>query len=161
VRYGDKVCGWWIDGCYRDTTWCNYNYNDELLRIYYNAVKKGNPNAVVAFNNGVDHDFVKRNDSISDFTAGEQVDFTMIPEARFIDGAQWHMLAPLGLPPEGKNCYEAWCKPGVKYGGAYLREYIDKVNSHGGVVTVDIWIDQTGGTHFDPTQVETLRSMGF
>jgi len=28
-------------------------YNDELLQIYYDAVKKGNPNAIVAFNNGV------------------------------------------------------------------------------------------------------------
>ena len=74
VRYGDKVCGWWIDGCYRDASWCYYNYSDELLQIYYDAIKKGNPNAIVAFNNGVDHDLIKRNDSLSDFTAGEQVE---------------------------------------------------------------------------------------
>ena len=159
VRYGDKVCGWWIDGCYRDLSWCKYRYSDELLRLYYDAVKKGNPNAVVAFNSGVDDDFVKRGDGLSDFTAGEQVDFTMIPEARFIDGAQWHMLAPLGLPPDGGSVYEAWCKPGVKRDGKYLREYVDKVNRNGGVVSVDIWMDWTGGTYFDPAQIAALRGM--
>ena len=157
LRYGDKVCGWWIDGCYQR----QLGYDDELLRLYYDAVKRGSPDAVVAFNNGVDHDFVKRGDSLSEFTAGEQVDFAMLPEGRFIDGAQWHMLAPLGLPPEGGNCYEAWCRPGIKYVGAYLREYIDKVNSRGGVVTIDIFMDWTGGTRFDPAQVEALKAMGF
>jgi hypothetical protein len=158
LRYGEKVCGWWIDGCYREASWCHYGYTDELLRIYYDAIKKGNPGAAAAFNNGVDHDFIKRSDGLSDFTAGEQVDFTMIPDGRFVDGAQWHMLSPLGLSPN-QSPYDAWCKPGLKYDGAYLRDYIGKVNRRGGVVTVDIWMDWAGGTKFDPAQIEALRGM--
>ena len=49
VRYGDLVKGWWIDGCY------DYiNYTDELLKPYKDAVLAGNPNAVIAFNGGVE-----------------------------------------------------------------------------------------------------------
>ena len=158
VRYGDKVCGWWIDGCYTK----ELGYDDGLRRLYYDAVKKGNPNAIVAFNDGVKK-IITREDGLSDFTAGEQVDFTVIPRDRFADGAQWHVLAPLGLPPDSdpKNIWFAWCKPGVKRDSAYLRKYIDEVNRRGGVVTIDIWIEQTGGTHFDPAQIETLRGMKY
>lgn len=48
VRYGSKVKGWWIDGCYPF-----FGYNDDLLGIYKEAARKGNPDAIVAFNNGV------------------------------------------------------------------------------------------------------------
>lgn len=47
TRYGDKVKGWWVDGCYTAL-----GYNDDLLKIYKDAVLKGNPNAVISFNNG-------------------------------------------------------------------------------------------------------------
>jgi len=156
LRYGDKVCGWWIDGCYKKAL----GYDDGLLRLYYDAVKRGNPNAIVAFNDGVKK-LITREDGLSDFTAGEQVDFTVLPEARFADGAQWHALAPLGLSPDPKNHWDAWCKPGVKRDSEYLRSYIDEVNRNGGVVTIDIWMDWAGGTRFDPAQLEALRGMGF
>jgi len=156
LRYGDKVRGWWIDGCYKK----EFGYDDELLWLYYGAVKKGNPNAIVAFNDGVKK-LIRREDGLSDFTAGEQVDFTVIPEGRFVDGAQWHVLAPLGVSPDPNNIWDTWCKPGVKRDSAYLRGYIDEVNRNGGVVTIDIWMDWTGGTRFDPAQIEALREMGF
>jgi len=156
LRYGDKVCGWWIDGCYKGA----FGYDDELLQIYYDAVKKGNPKAIVAFNDGV-KDVITREDGLSDFTAGEQIDFTVYPKERFADGAQWHVLAPLGISPDPNNPWDTWCKFGVKRDGAYLREYINKVNSLGGVVTIDIWMDWDCGTRFDPAQIETLRSMVF
>lgn len=47
VRYGKKVHGWWIDGCYSYV-----GYTDELLKLYKDAALKGNPDAVVSFNNG-------------------------------------------------------------------------------------------------------------
>ena len=156
LRYGDKVCGWWIDGCYKGA----FGYDDDLLQLYYDAVKKGNPKAIVAFNDGV-KEVITREDGLSDFTAGEQIDFTVLPKERFADGAQWHVLAPLGISPDPKNPCNTWCKPGVKRDGAYLREYIDKVNSRGGVVTIDIWMDWNGGTSFDRAQIDTLRAMEF
>ena len=45
VRYGEKVRGWWIDGCYDETF---LRYDDELMSHYDRAVKKGNPDALVA-----------------------------------------------------------------------------------------------------------------
>ena len=46
VRYGSKVSGWWIDGCYGNA----FNYTDAKLQYYSNAIKAGNPHAIVAFN---------------------------------------------------------------------------------------------------------------
>ena len=156
LRYGDKVCGWWIDGCYQK----HFGYDDALLRLYYDAVKKGNPNAIVAFNDGV-KDVIARDDGVSDFCAGEQTDFLLLPQGRFVDGAQWHVLAPLGLSADPKNPWDSWCKHGVKRGGAYLREYVEKVHQNGGVVTIDIWMDWAGGTKFDQAQIEALRGMHY
>ena len=42
ARYGDKVAGWWFDGGYE---WIGFN--NEIAAIYADAVKRGNPNAVV------------------------------------------------------------------------------------------------------------------
>ena len=78
VRYGDKVFGWWVDGCYfgagdcesgpaRDLGPCleltprhclvglllTDGYNDTTLKFYHDAIRAGNPNAVIGLNNGV------------------------------------------------------------------------------------------------------------
>ena len=45
VRYGDKVSGWWVDGCYQPY-YGSGNVSDTKLHPYYLAVKKGNPQAI-------------------------------------------------------------------------------------------------------------------
>jgi hypothetical protein len=47
-RYGDKVAGWWFDGAYE-----HIHFNESIAAIYAQAVKRGNPNAIVTFNPGV------------------------------------------------------------------------------------------------------------
>jgi hypothetical protein len=47
-RYGDKVAGWWFDGGYE-----HIQFNEAIARIYAQAVKHGNPDAIVTFNPGV------------------------------------------------------------------------------------------------------------
>ena len=48
IRYGELVKGWWIDAGF------DYiGYNDSLLKYYKDAALAGNPNALIAFNNGV------------------------------------------------------------------------------------------------------------
>lgn len=47
VRYGSKVKGWWIDGMY-----AHRGYNDENMKLYKDAVTAGNPDAILALNNG-------------------------------------------------------------------------------------------------------------
>ena len=49
-RYGNKIHGWWIDGCYDKSGYSNEN---RLLKYYADAAKSGNPTSLIAFNNGV------------------------------------------------------------------------------------------------------------
>ena len=49
LRYGDGVKGWWIDGTFR---YLGYR-DDEFFKLYREAALAGNPDAIIAFNNGV------------------------------------------------------------------------------------------------------------
>jgi len=51
LRYGNRIHGWWIDGAH---DYIGYmDKDDEFLKPYYDVIKKGNPEALIAFNNGV------------------------------------------------------------------------------------------------------------
>jgi hypothetical protein len=152
VRYGDRVNGWWIDGCYRE----GFKYTEELLQHYVDACKKGNPNAIVAMNDGVKADLTV-DFANEDFTCGEFNDFTVVPKSRFIDGVQTHILAPLGISPDGSE-WTGWCRPGCKRSKEYMLDYVRRVNDVGGVVTIDVVICRDGS--FDPAQVELLKYIG-
>ena len=79
MRYGDKVHGWWVDGCYQ-----YFNYTETKLHPYALAVKKGNPKALIALNRGVSHP-IQNQTSYSkweDYTCGESDDFTDVPTSR-------------------------------------------------------------------------------
>lgn len=152
ARYGDLVSGWWIDGCYRSA----FGYNDALLRPYYDACKAGNSNALVALNDGVYEGKAVKNFVGEDFVCGEFNDFTYIPPARFIEGAQAHILAPLGLSSDGSP-WNAWAKPGVKRDGSYMRDYVNRVHLAGGVTTIDVILYRDGS--FDPTQLNVLKAI--
>ena len=143
VRYGKRVSGWWIDGCYRDY----FRYTDELLAPYYAACKKGNPDALVAMNNGVFPDY-RKNYTGEDFVCGEFNDLTVIPKSRFIDGAQAFLLAPLG---------ETWARHGSRYSGRYLRNFTACVNEAGGVAAYDCALNRDGS--LDPEQLEALSAI--
>ena len=151
-RYGSKVKGYWIDGCYE-----GFQYTDELLDLYRDAIKAGNPEALVSMNNGVFPECRKyyRNE---DFTCGEFNDFEYIPESRFIDGSQAHILAPLGKPAIPGNPWTGWCQPGLKRSKEYMAQYIRDLNRVGGVLTVDIFIDRDG--HYDSEQMEAMTYIG-
>ena len=151
LRYGDAIKAWWVDGCYE-----GLGYNDELLKLYVPALKAGNPDAIVAFNGGVKARVFKYS-AWDDFTCGEMNDFEDVPDGRFLGGAQWHTLAPIGKSLTG-NPYEGWCKPGCKRDGAYMRDYVRRVNERGGAVTIDVALYRDG--HLDPEQVELLRTLG-
>lgn len=97
-HYGKKVRGWWIDGCY--SKHYNYQYAPELLKIYERAIRAGNPDAIISFNDGIDvsgtlvHQYVP----FEDFSAGEKASFNSFPtNGRFVGTAQWHVLTHLGL----------------------------------------------------------------
>jgi hypothetical protein len=98
LRFGDRIDGWWFDGCY----WPNTMYRTPDTPNFATlaaAARAGNPASVVAFNPGV----VPRILSITpheDYTAGEISDPTTLSIRRTtdgrIDGAQLHVLSYLG-----------------------------------------------------------------
>ena len=153
-RYGDKVKGWWVDGCYR--VHGNFGYNDETLGILARALKAGNPNCIVAMNNGVE-DHVRPYTRHEDFTCGEQEVFRDRPVTRFIDGTQWHILSFLGFPSLGNPLGAGWGQPGVRYPAADLAEYIADVNQCGAVVSIDVMVYRDGT--LDRSQWEVLKRL--
>ena len=150
IRYGSKVKAWWADGCYSFI-----GYDEPRLKIMAEALRAGNPDALVALNRGVEAR-VSAYSEHDDFTTGEMNDFTDLPDSRFISGAQWHTLSFLGVPPDG-NIYNGWCQPGVKYTGEYMRDYITKVHERGGVVTIDVCMFRDG--RIDKDQMNVLRKL--
>ena len=149
IRYRDKVKGWWIDGCYKEY----FKYTDELLEIYYNVCKRGNPNALVALNDGVAENGISVGYEKEDFTCGERNYFDFIPTQRFYGNAQAHILAPLGTGDMGIG--QTWGSFGVGYEKKYLADYVKKVHEVGGVVSIDVGIYRDG--KFDPQQIEMLK----
>lgn len=149
VKYGDKVKGWWVDGCYKDVL----GYTDELLALYAEAAKKGNPDAIIALNGGSRPDYHK-NYVNEDYVCGEFIDFVEIPESRYVEGAQTHRLAPLGGAPYG-NMWPTWNKRGLKHSKEYMLDYVRAANNAGMPVTIDIFIDEVG--NFDEEQMEVLK----
>lgn len=129
MRYGNKVAGWWTDGCYT-----YFNYSDSKLKPYHDAIRAGNPAGLVALNQGVVHP-ISRYSTWEDYTCGESNDFTEIPTTRFVNGSQWHTLSFLGT---------AWAAPGLRYNSSSLGAYVAAVNAVGGVVSVDVQLLRNG-----------------
>lgn len=152
VRYGDKVKAWWLDGMYGEF----FGYTNELMEPYYRAIKKGNPNALTAFNNGVFPDIRKWYEH-EEMTCGEFNDLTYIPSARYIDGAQAFILAPLGIAEDPANIWGRWCRPGASHDHDYLKNYVERVHEAGGVVTIDIKI--SADSSWDPEQIRVLKGI--
>ncbi len=144
-RYGEKVAGWWVDGCYPFI-----GYDDEKLGILARALKAGNPNRIVALNPSM-ADRVYAYSRHEDFTAGEQSRFFDRPVRRWINGEQWHTLSYLGAS------FQGWGEPGSKYRKSDLIEYVYDVNQAGGVVSIDVLLYRDGS--LDRSQIEILKAL--
>ena len=151
VRYGQGVKGWWIDSCHREF----HHYDDDLLALYAKAVWKGNPDAIVACNDGVMPTY-QRYAATDDYTCGEFNDFYPVPPGRFIDGAQAHALIPLAA--WSNDHWTNWGGRGLKRTPEYLADYVSLVNANDGVVTIDVHVDPDGT--WDPEQLEALKVVG-
>lgn len=133
-RWGPRVKGWWIDGCY---------FADEMYRhpdapnfaSLAAALKAGNPEAIVAFNPGVKVPVVCHSEH-EDFTAGEIS--TAFPECPgdCVGGARYHVLSYLG---------HTWCGgEAPRFPDAFVAGYTRHVNDRGGIVTWDVPIERSG-----------------
>ena len=148
-RYGDKVVGWWVDGCYSFI-----GYNEDKLSILAEALKAGNTNRIIALNPGV-QDKVRFYSIHDDYTCGEQNTFLDMPASRWVNGVQWHILSFLGCG--SGNIGAAWAMPGVKYEKSELIDYVADVNQLGGVVSMDVLLYRDGS--LDRSQLELLKAL--
>ena len=71
LRWEERAKGWWIDGCYYPDAM--YNFPDEPnFKSFAASIRAGNPQAVVAFNRGLEDPFLPQC-PWEDYTAGEEV----------------------------------------------------------------------------------------
>lgn len=122
ARYGDKVAGWWFDGGY-----AHIGFNDAITAVYADAVKRGNPRAIVTFNPGVR---LVRHTKAEDYTAGELNDpFATLPAGPLVDGSQWHALTFLGA---------SWGRRDARHPTERWVDWATAAARKGGAVTLDL-----------------------
>ncbi|UVS62179.1 MULTISPECIES: hypothetical protein [Nitrosomonas] len=126
LRYETKVSGWWIDGVQYSSEWSKSPHREQWFKEIADALRAGNPDALVAFNPGLK---TIRYSLQNDYIAGESVDLKPIPDARCIDGAQWHLWTYLG------GC---WGSGGTRYSKEELGDYVSLVTSRGGALTFEV-----------------------
>lgn len=141
-RYGDKLYGWWVDGCYDFI-----GYNQDRWSLLAEGLRVGNPRRIIALNNpSMTH--VNSSTLEDDFTTGEVPHLGEIPTSRWVDGVQWHALSYLG---------EFWAREGLRYDRDWLAHYIHKCNQAGGVISIDVLLFSDGS--LERSHVVTLKGM--
>ncbi|HEX8834753.1 MAG TPA: alpha-L-fucosidase [Abditibacteriaceae bacterium] len=144
MRWGNRVSGWWIDGCY----WPEQMYfHDDApnLESFIGALKAGNGDAIVAFNRGPAAP-VKGFSPLEDYTAGETSEglplsveklHTTSGDANSSDenSPQFHVLVFAG---------ESWGRGEPRFDAELVRAYTHFINERNGAVTWDIPIGERG-----------------
>jgi len=147
LRWGRKVDGWWIDGCYFNDEM--YRFDDEPnFKSFAAALRAGNPDAIIAFNFGTvgsiwadgSGRYVLSLTEVEDYTAGEQDRALPLCPGPWVDldghRARWHVLTYLG---------QSWCEGSPRFPVELPVGYTRHVIANGGVVTWDVPI-LPGGT---------------
>jgi len=147
LRWGRSVHGWWVDGPYNAAA---YKHPDAPnYRSFAEALKAGNPDSLVSFNNGLrtQSPLLYSITEFEDYTPGEierdlpvapgcLPDYSRLtPYSRTIDGAQLHILTVMG---------EWWGKGPVRFPDELTIGYTKFINSRGGVVTWDAPLTTAG-----------------
>jgi len=153
LRWRRKVAGWWFDGVYHADTM--YRFPDPPnFASFAAAAKVGNPESIIAFNPGVTTPVISLSEH-EDYTAGEINDTLPAYEAynhrpgRFVDGAQYHVLAFLG---------ERWAAGPPRFPDELVIGYTKHVNGHDGVLTWEVPITEHG--IILPPFVDQLAALG-
>jgi len=136
-RWGDKIAGWWFDGCYWPNTMYRFNEAPNFAS-FAAAARAGNPDSAVAFNPGV----VDRIISVTpheDYSAGEINDPNRLMIRRSVngkmDGTQVHVLSFLG---------EKWGMGKPRFTSQQVIDWSRSVRKSNGVITWDVPIQANG-----------------
>lgn len=139
TRYGDKVTGWWIDGCYDDS-----NFTAAYAAKEAAALRAGNPDALIAFNNGTHYGDCRF--PVESYTAGETCHYLRVNEDPFTNysangqysenGYQKHFLTFLG---------DNWGKTNCIYDtDTLVKHCYDNILSKGAAITFDVGVANNG-----------------
>ncbi|MDD2710913.1 MAG: alpha-L-fucosidase [Verrucomicrobiae bacterium] len=127
VRWGNKVGGWWVDGCYFKDEMYNHAKSPNF-GSFAAALRAGNQESLVSFSDGGGLP-VRRVWGEEDYTHGELwKEFPVCP-GRWLDGAQYHILSYLG---------DDWGTGEPRFTDEFVMGYTQDVNAKGGVVTWDV-----------------------
>jgi alpha-L-fucosidase len=139
-QWGNKVRGWWVDGCYHK----NERFPEDEppnLATLADTLRSGNPNAIIAFNPGVKVPVIAYSEH-EDYTAGEisnafpvADNYAKTQPERFLDGKQYHVLSFIG---------KGWCAGPPRFDGDFAAGYTKYVNSFGGVISWDVPYKENG-----------------
>jgi hypothetical protein len=147
LRWGEKVRGWWFDGCYfadamyRSAEAPNFN-------SFAAAAKVSNPASLVAFNPGVLTPIISLT-TAEDYTAGEIAEAFPTCPGRWVEGAQYHTLSYLG---------ERWSGGKPRLPVELVVAYTLYLHSRGGVITWDLPIEPDGA--IAPLYRQQLAAIG-
>jgi hypothetical protein len=137
MRWGNKVKGWWVDGCY---------YADDMYRhedapnfkSFAAAMKAGNPDSIVAFNPGIMTPVISMTE-YEDYTAGEinrafpVMDGYIPTLERWVDGAQYHILSFIG---------DGWGIGNPRFPDEFIIGFTKYTNRLQGVVSWDVPLEK-------------------
>ncbi len=154
LRYGEKIAGWWIDGCYD-----NCDYNERIAKLYVDAMKAGNPNTVVALNGGTRTQDCRY--EVEDYHCGERWSPTVEGQNTFYNDNPTSRWTKTGFQQQywsylGSN----WGQGGTSHKTDELVKHAYEVLASGAALTFDICstsVDKTGT--IDPDQLAQLKAI--
>ena len=136
-RWGRAVSGWWIDGCYFSICRSMYDFPDEPnFRSFADAMRAGNPDALVCWNPGVADPELYTVSSKEDYTAGECKDpRSVFTAGRYEKQACTHVLSYIG---------EWWGWRNPRFSGETLADATYQIIKNGGAITWDVPYEADG-----------------
>lgn len=139
LRWGRKVSGWWIDGCYYADDMYRHD-NPPNFQSFAQAMKAGNPDSIVAFNPGIKNPVISMTE-YEDYTAGEiNMAFPVFDKYhpvidRWVNGAQYHILSFLG---------DGWGVGFPRFPDEFVAGFTKYTNQRQGVVSWDVPATENG-----------------
>jgi hypothetical protein len=151
-RWGDKVFAWWIDGCYFVDAMYRHDEAPNFAS-FKAALQSGNPDALVAFNSGVEPnlpEIIALPGSGEDYTSGE-ISYSL-PVPDFSTPAHPLNLGATITNAQGETAQRhlltflagTWGSGEPRFSPGFVREYTALTNQAGGVITWDVPLNDDG-----------------
>ena len=140
-RWGDKVAGWWFDGCYHADAMYRHE-SPPNFASFAAAARSCNSNSLISFNPGVLDPIITMTEH-EDYTAGEMdTPLNVQCPGRWIEQAQCQMLSYL-------SCWWYWTDR-MRFTGEQVIDVTKRIVSKGGVVTWDTYFEPNGHIPEEP-----------